>query len=74
MLEGLTPKTKEALCFLMKKATEELSNEDLTVLLDALSDNRWSMNGLSEALSERGFHVTRGVLQRHKNKVCNCAR
>jgi hypothetical protein len=74
MLEGLAPKEKEALCFLIKKATDELTNEDLTILLEAIDDPRWSMSGLVDALTERGFKITRGVLQRHKEKKCNCVR
>lgn len=74
MLEGLTPKPKEAICFLLRKATAELSNDDLAILLDALDDPRWTMTSLVNALNERGFHISRGVVEKHKNKLCTCAR
>jgi hypothetical protein len=74
MLEGLTPRSKEALCFLMKKATTELDDKDLKILLDAVDDPRWTANGLTDALSQRGFIVSRGVIQNHRAKTCACAR
>lgn len=74
MLEGLAPKEKEALCFLMKKATDELDDKDLKILLDAMADPRWSANGLTDALNSRGFIVSRGIIQKHKAKTCACAR
>jgi len=74
MLEGLAPKEKETICFLMNKATRELDDKDLNVLLEALKDPRWSESALADALSARGFKVSRGVIHRHKAGVCGCAR
>lgn len=74
MLEGLAPKTKEALCFLMKKAITELSDDDLRIFNDALADTRWSDNSLSDALTSKGFIISRGVITKHKTGKCACAR
>ncbi len=74
MLEGLAPKEKESICFLMKKATSELDDKDLKVLLEALKDPRWSESGLAEALTQRGFKVSRGVIHRHNSGACGCAK
>jgi hypothetical protein len=74
MLEGLTPKTKEALCFLMKKAAIELSDEDIRILNDAITDNRWSDNALADALTSKGFIISRGVITKHRTGKCACAR
>lgn len=72
MLEGLAPKEKEALCYLMKKASE-LSSDDLKILMDALADPRWSSNALTTALRERGFVIHRGAVNMHRKKTCSCA-
>jgi hypothetical protein len=73
MLEGLTPPTKERLCAVMSRASE-LKAEDLTILLEALQDSRWSNNGLADALKERGFEVSESVIRKHRSKKCCCAR
>lgn len=74
MLEGLAPKEKEPICFLMKKATNELDDKDLKVLLEALKDPRWSETALADALTKRGFAISRSVIHRHQIGACNCAR
>ena len=73
MLEGLAPKTKDALCTLMVRATE-LSKEDYAILMEALESPLWTSNGLCDALRERGFSVSRGVISNHRKKVCACVR
>lgn len=73
MLEGLAPKKKEAICVLMSRAAD-LSPEDYKTLMDALADPRWSANGLSEALRERGFMVHKNAVSEHRKKTCPCVR
>jgi uncharacterized protein (DUF1778 family) len=73
MLEGLAPKTKDALCVLMRRAAD-LSAEDYQILMDALDDPRWSSNGLAEALRERGFVIHKNAVGEHRKGVCPCAR
>jgi hypothetical protein len=74
MLEGLAPKEKESICFLMKKATTELNDSDLRIFLDALKDTRWTDNSLTDALNEKGFAISRGIITKHKSGKCACAR
>jgi len=72
MLEGLAPKQREHICSLMQRAAEELDSADLQILVDALSDRRFSNNGLAEALSEKGFRATETQVRRHRIKKCAC--
>ena len=74
MLEGLAPKTKEPICYLMDKAVKELNEHDLAILVDALNDSRWSETALTDALCARGFKISRGVIHRHQTGACGCAR
>lgn len=74
MLEGLAPKSKEPICYLMSKAVNELDEKDLAILVEALNDPRWTETGLSEALTTRGFKVSRGVLHKHMIGTCGCAK
>ena len=73
MLEGLTPPVKERLCIIGKQAAE-LDSKDLTILMDALANPRWSSEALALALTERGFKVSDSVLRKHRRKECACAR
>jgi hypothetical protein len=73
MLEGMTPPNKEKLCAVMQRATI-LEPADLKILLDALEDKRWSNLGLANELTSRGFEVSEGVVRKHRNKTCCCAR
>lgn len=74
MLEGLAPKEKEQICFLMNKAITQLDVKDLRILEEALKDPRWSESALAEELSQRGFKVSRAVIHKHKIGRCGCAR
>lgn len=73
MLEGLTPPVKESLCAVMQRAAD-LEPADLKILLDALQDSRWSNLALAKELTNRGFQVSEGVVRKHRNKTCCCAR
>lgn len=73
MLEGLMPPEKEAICVLMRKASE-LSPEDFKILNDAIADPRWAGAQLHAALAERGFSVHKDAIQQHRTKRCACAR
>lgn len=72
MLEGLAPKSKDHICALMQNAAEKLDEKDFQILTDALSDRRFSNNGLAEALIERGFKTTETQIRRHRIKKCAC--
>lgn len=74
MLEGLAPKEKESICFLMRKATTELDDKDLKILDEAIKNPKWSANALTDALTKRGFIVSRGVIQKHREGRCDCVR
>jgi hypothetical protein len=74
MLEGLAPKTKDQLCNLIRKATDELSAEDQTILFDAIDNaDQWSSHGLALALRERGFFVHKNAVGEHRKRACACA-
>lgn len=73
MLEGLQPKSKEAICALMQNAADQLDAKDIKILMDALEDKRFSNNGLAEALTEKGFKTTETQVRRHRIKKCACA-
>lgn len=73
MLEGLVPPEKEAICVLMRKASD-LSPEDFQILNDAINDPRWSGANLRAALADRGFRVHKDAIQQHRTKRCACAR
>jgi hypothetical protein len=73
MLEGLAPKGKDNICVLMSRAAE-LSPEDFQILMDAVADPKWSSNGLSVALHERGFKVHKNAVGEHRKKICACVR
>lgn len=73
MLEGLQPKSKESICALMQNAADQLDAKDITILMEALEDKRFSNNGLAEALIERGFKATETQVRRHRIKKCACA-
>jgi hypothetical protein len=74
MLEGLAPKEKESICFLMKKAVTELDDKDLKILDEAIKNPKWSANALTDALNQRGFTISRGVIQKHRDERCGCVR
>lgn len=73
MLEGLAPKSKEAICVLMSRATN-LDPEDYQILIDAIADPKWSSNGLAVALRERGYKIHKNAVSDHRQKICACAR
>jgi hypothetical protein len=73
MLEGLAPKTKDALCVLMRRAAD-LDADDYQILMDAMGDQKWTSNGLATALRERGFVIHKNAIREHRQKQCACAR
>ncbi len=72
MLEGLAPKTREAICALMQNAAEQLDSKDIQILTDALENRLFSNNGLAESLTEKGFKATETQVRRHRIKKCAC--
>ena len=70
-LSGLTPPTKEPKCRVVTVA-ESLSKEEKEIVLAAVMNLDWSINGLGKALRSRGVILSREVLERHRQKRCAC--
>ncbi len=74
-LDGLKPKSKDKLCYLVRKAMTDLDEKNQSILFEALNDHTtWSSNGLHTALRERGFVVHKNSIQEHRKGLCSCAR
>ena len=71
LLKGMTPPVKVRICTVAERA-KELSKEDSDILLAAVMDPAWSLNGLVAALGSRGVTLSRTVIERHRGKRCPC--
>ncbi len=74
IFDNLTPPVKKRKCYLVVKADElKLSDADRKTLFALLEDtNAWSASALTAALKQRGFEVSRGVIDRHRAQDCAC--
>jgi hypothetical protein len=52
----------------------ELDSDDAQVLLEAMSNPKWTSRALAKALSERGVTITGDTLKSHTVKACRCSR
>ena len=73
MLEKLGTPQDDNICGLMQEASK-LSPEDFRILTDALDNPMWGNVILARKLNALGFRASRGMLFRHRNKECACAR
>lgn len=73
MLEGLKPIADRRNRCKISVILSSLDQEDAELLRGFLADtDRWSANGLANALLSRGVKVSVGVIIRHRNGDCSC--
>jgi len=73
ILGGLTP-VKDIEPCKVGRMLLDLEPSDAQILIEALTDERWSPTGLSKALGSRGLRVTADTLRAHMTKVCRCSK
>ena len=73
ILAGMEPPEKERICAFMRSAVEQLEDEDIEHLINALQDPRWQHNALAMELFRRGFKCNRDQVRLHRTKKCTCA-
>lgn len=71
LLVGLTPPSKERICFVAKTAAT-LTDQDRKILLEAIANPAWSIAALVDALRTRGVNLSRTVIDRHRKGKCGC--
>jgi hypothetical protein len=73
LLKGMVPPQKVRTCTVAERA-KELGKEDGQILLNAVSDNAWSIHALVAALASRNVTLSRTVIERHRGKRCPCSK
>jgi len=73
LLQGLNPVKPIEPCK-VGRTIIELDSDDAQILLDALTDSRWTARALSKALSERGITLAKDTIDSHMKKVCRCSK
>ena len=71
MLEGLKPPGALRSCK-VKAISENLTQEDRAILLEAIANPEWPIKSLSRALSERGLQISDTPLSSHRARACAC--
>lgn len=73
--DGLTmPQPAKRDCYLLTKANQlGLSDADKKQLFALADDLAWSASALCDALNQRGFVISRGVIDRHRKHACPCS-
>jgi hypothetical protein len=71
MLENLEPNLKARTCK-VRTILESLETKDRDTLSKALSDPRWTANGLSVALEQRGIALAGKLITKHQKRKCTC--
>ena len=71
MLENLEPIALPRTCK-VRTIMESLDTNDRATLVKALADPRWSANGLSVALEQRGVALAGKLITKHQQHRCSC--
>lgn len=73
MLEGLMPKHDRRNRCKVGETIRELDQQDAVLMERYMADTeRWSANGLSNALRSRGISLAVTTIIRHRNGDCAC--
>lgn len=70
-LKGMMP-TKHLYTCKVKTTATQLEPDDAEILLNAVMDERWTINALTVELNNRGVQISKEPIKRHREKVCSC--
>jgi len=73
ILDGLEPIQHREPCR-VGKIILELKPDDQQILLEALSDDRWTARSLMTALNARGISIARDTIHSHMKRTCRCSK
>lgn len=74
IFDNMMPTVPVRKCHLLHKAEQlGLAESDIKTLFAMVDDRKtWSSGALTRSLCDRGFVISRGVIDRHRNGECPC--